>query len=296
VAHAAQPAAQCADPSILIDHGVTLMCTGLGGFPTRSASSLDGLSSALPHSAFAATGWPGWARDGFWAPDLEHVGDRYLMYYSARRRSDGRHCIGVAVSDRPDGGFQDVGAPLITDEPDGAIDPALLSVSGQLFLFYKRDGNSVRAPSVIFGRRLSADGLHLAGPRVQVLKSRAGGWEHGIIEAPAPVNLGGTTYLIYSEGLFVGFRYAEGEAVRTGDPLGPYRRVSAVPLLHGDGHWVGTGGGSVVVDGGQLLLVYNAFAPGRRPVRRLLFIRPLSLQDGILRQAGPARQIPLRGD
>jgi hypothetical protein len=195
----------------------------------------------------------------------------------------------VAVSDRPDGGFQDVGAPLITDEPDGAIDPALLSVDGQLYLFYKRDGNSVGAPSVIFGRLLSPDGFRVAGPRVRLLRSR------GVIEAPAPIYVGGITYLLYSDGVFTAPSYAEDEAFRTGDPLGPFRRVSTGPLLRGDGRWVGSGGGSVVVNGDQLLLAYNAFTPTARPVRRLLFIRALSFHGGVLRPVGRARQIPLRG-
>lgn len=277
--------APCPDPTLLVEDHVTLMCTG-GGFPTRAAASIEGLSSSLPHSAFAPGGRPTWARGGFWAPDLEHVGDQYLLYFSARR-SDNRHCIGVAVSDSPDGGFVDTGAPLVDDEPDGAIDPALLSLSGQLYLLYKRDGNSVGAPTVIFGRPLSADGLHLAGRRVQLLRST------GIVEAPAPVPLANATYLLYSTGLFSTPGYAEREAVMTGDSLGSFRRVSRTPVLHSSGKWVGTGGGSVFSDSGRLMLAYAAFARGLRPPRRLLFIRELAMENTVLRPVGEAQQVRL---
>ncbi len=294
---AGQSAIRCPDPTIRIEHSrvraVTLMCTG-HGFPTRSAATLRGLSDADPHPSFAATGWPRWGVDGFWAPDLERVGDRYLLYYSARRRGDRRHCIGVAVSDRPDGGFRDIGRPLIDYEVVGAIDPALLRVGDQLLLIYKRDGNSVGAPSIIYGLRLSADGLRVAGAKVELLRSRAGGWERGVIEGPTPIRHGHKTYLLYSGGRFDDPGYAEGEAVRVGNPLGRYRRVSSAPVLHGDSRWVGTGGGSIVVDGHRLLLAYNAFPPTERPLRRRLFICELRFEAGILRPVGRPEEIPLR--
>lgn len=302
-AQGSQPVAQCPDPTILIDQtsatAVTLMCTGQG-FPTRSAATIGALSQARPHAAFASGGWPRWASGRYWAPDLEHVGGQYLMYYSARLRGHERHCIGVAVSDSPAGGFRDLGEPLVDEGGAGAIDPALLTVGDQVFLFYKREGK----PSMIFGRLLSADGLQVAGPEVELLHSRPAGWEHGVVEGPAPIVLGNSTYLLYSEGHYYSPGYAEGEAVLApdplnpyspGGPLGPYRRVSTMPVLHGRGPWVGTGGGTIVVDGSELLLAYAAFRPGQPSVRRVLFIRELGLEAGILRPFGAAREIRLHG-
>lgn len=303
VAQGSQPVAQCPDPTILIDDSaapaVTLMCTGTG-FPTRSAASIGALSHARPHPAFVPGGWPRWADGRYWAPDLEQLGDQYLMYYSARLKGHRRHCIGVAVSNSPDGGFHDLGEPLIDEGGAGAIDPALLKIGDQLFLFYKREGK----PSFIFGAPLSADGLQVAGSEVELLRSRPAGWEHGVIEGPTPIYLGNTTYLLYSEGHYYSPGYAEGEAelaasplgpYSPGGPLGPYLRVSTTPVLHGTGNWVGTAGGSIVVDGSQLLLAYAAFRPGQPSLRRLLFIRELALEAGVLRPVGHAHEIRLHG-
>ena len=296
-AHASQPVAECPDPTMLVDHWaqptVTLMCTG-NGFPTRSASSIRQLSEARPHAAFAIGGWPTWTHGGLWAPDLEHVGDQYLLYYSARLRSSRRHCLGLAVSDQPDGGFRDLGAPLVDDGPDAAIDPALLSVDGQLILFYKLSG-AVGAPSFIVGRLLSADGLTVVGPEVALLQSRPRGWEHRVVEGPAPIQVGDTTYLLYSEGRYYLSGYAEGEAERTGDPLGPFSRMSTAPVLRGGGRWVGTGGGSIVLDGSRMLLAYAAFRPGEPTLRRLLLVRELAFADGAVRPVGRPQEIRLRG-
>ena len=294
---AAQGIVQCPDPTILYagsgPAAFTLMCTG-AGFPTRSASSIAGLSGGLPQPAFAPDGWPQWAVGGFWAPDLERVGDRYFLYYSAQRRGDRRRCIGVAVSDKPDGDFHDIGHPLISNDSAGAIDPSLLHAQGGLYLLYKRDGNAVGQPSIIYGRPLDPSGL-VAGRRKVLLQSRSGGWERGVTEGPAAFAIGRTTYLLYSGGYYAGSGYAEGEAIRHGPPLGPYRRVNNRPVLKAAGNWVGTGGGSIVEAKGIYLFAYNAFPPNEHPGQRRLFLMQLGFVGNVLRPTGNVRRIPLAG-
>lgn len=289
---------QCPDPTMLFagsgPSAVTLMCTG-PGFPTRSANSIAGLSGALPQPAFAPDGWPQWAVGGFWAPDLEQIGNNYVLYYSAQRKGDHRRCIGVAISDQPDGGFHDVGYPLVTNEPDGAIDPTLLQEQGQLYLLYKRDGNAFGQPSIIYGRPLDPTGLQVVGPRKVLLVSQAGGWEQGVVEGPTAIALGTTTYLLYSGGYYLGSGYAEGEAIRHGSPLGPYRRVGNGPVLKAAGNWVGTGGGSIVDAKGVYLFAYNAFPPNEQPAQRRLFLMQLGFVGGVLRPTGHVRRVPLAG-
>jgi arabinan endo-1,5-alpha-L-arabinosidase len=281
----------CPDPTMLVEHrapgAVTLMCTG-DGFPTRSANSIVGLEGSLPHPAFAPDGWPQWAVGGYWSPDLERVGDSYLLYFSAMRTGDHRHCIGVAISDTPDGGFHDVGQPLVSNEPAGAIDPTLLRARGALYLLYKIDGNAHLDPALIYGRPLDPSGLN-AGRRKLLLSSRSRGWEEGVVEGPTAVSKGNRTYLLYSGGIYTGPGYAEGEAIRHGR----YERVSAGPVLRAGPYWVGTGGGSIVHDKGRLLLAYNAFPAGERKARRRLYVRPLRLVGKALRPVGRAMRIEL---
>lgn len=285
----------CPDPTMLVEHGaspaVTLTCTG-DGFPTRSADSIGGLRYAVPHSAFASDGWPQWAAGTYWSPDLERLNGHYLLYFSAVRKGDHRHCIGVAISDTPDGGFHDVGQPLVSDEPAGAIDPTLLRAHGALYLLYKIDANAHLDPAIIYGRPLDHSGL-TAGGRKLLLSSRSSGWEEGVVEAPTAVHLRNTTYLLYSGGIYTAAGYAEGEAIRRGKPLGQYQRIGNRPVLHGGKYWVGTGGGSIVRDGGRLLLAYNAFPAREQQHRRRLYIRALRLVAGVLRPIGRATRVPL---
>ncbi len=286
---------ECPDPTMLVQHdaspAVTLMCTG-AGFPTRSAENIGGLRYAPPHLAFAPDGWPQWADGTFWSPDLERVGGHYLLYFSAVRKGDHRHCIGVAISDTPDGGFHDVGQPVVSDEPAGAIDPTLLRAHGALYLLYKIDSNAHLDPAIIYGRTLDHSGL-VAGGRKLLLSSRSRGWEEGVVEAPTAVHLGNATYLLYSGGIYTSAGYAEGEAVRRGTPLGLYKRIDNRPVLHGGKYWVGTAGGSIVRDSGRLLLTYNAFPASDPQHRRRLYVRPLRLVGGALRPMGRAIRIPL---
>ena len=52
-----------------------------------------------------------------WAPDINRFGDRYVMYYSMSRWGGEWTCgIGVAVAERPEGPFDDLGRLFRSDE------------------------------------------------------------------------------------------------------------------------------------------------------------------------------------
>src|SRR5689334_17569841 len=79
------------------------------------------LGDALPKK-------PGWASktQDFWAPHVQHVGTRYVMYFSAKpNTSDERHglCLAVATSNTPAGPFTDMGHPLRCGTGFVNIDP-----------------------------------------------------------------------------------------------------------------------------------------------------------------------------
>ncbi len=73
---------------------------------------------------FEAGSWPDWAYADMWAPEMQFVNGKFLVYFSARKREDDRLAIGVAISQNPDnftGPFLDSGKPLVDDHP-GVID------------------------------------------------------------------------------------------------------------------------------------------------------------------------------
>lgn len=73
------------------------------GFDYRTSSDLVHWSA--PKKAYTA-GERSFGYTDFWAPEvIEHEG-RYLMHYTARRRSDDTLLIGVAAADRPEGPFR----------------------------------------------------------------------------------------------------------------------------------------------------------------------------------------------
>ena len=52
-----------------------------------------------------------WCTDCFWAPEVVARDGKYYMYYTAKNRNDSLR-IGLAVSDAPDGPFEDPPPPL----------------------------------------------------------------------------------------------------------------------------------------------------------------------------------------
>src|SRR5664279_5664568 len=79
-----------------------------------------------------------WANRYAWAPDCVLRNEKYYFYFPADDQ------IGVAVSDKPEGHFQDaLGKPLIARNEGGtrAIDPNIfIDDDGQAYLFYGQNG------------------------------------------------------------------------------------------------------------------------------------------------------------
>lgn len=103
---------------------------------------------------------PSWTVSSFWAPELFSHDGKVFCYYSARRASDNRSYIGVAVADRPEGPYEDHG-PLVTYGSED-IDAFVFDDGGQLYITWKAYGLDQR-PVEILCQPLSADGLSLCG-------------------------------------------------------------------------------------------------------------------------------------
>lgn len=120
-------------------------------------TSTDLVSWEFAGTCFTDETRPQMVPDGsIWAPDINRIGDRYVLYYSKSRWGGEWDCgIGVATSDSPAGPFRDHGPLFISREigVQNSIDPFFYEdTDGRKFLFW----GSFRG---IYGIELSADGL-----------------------------------------------------------------------------------------------------------------------------------------
>jgi len=94
---------------------------------------------------------------GLWAPDINYINGKYVLYYSMSVWGGEWTCgIGVAVADKPEGPFTDKGKLFRSDEIDvqNSIDPFYIEDNGKKYLFW----GSFRG---IYAIELSDDGLSL---------------------------------------------------------------------------------------------------------------------------------------
>ena len=107
-------------------------------------------------------------KGGLWAPDINKIGEKYVLYYSMSRWGGEWTCgIGVATAEKPEGPFIDHGMMFRSSDigVQNSIDPFYIEENGKKYLFW----GSFRG---IFGVELTSDGLAVA-PRA-VKKQIAG--------------------------------------------------------------------------------------------------------------------------
>jgi beta-xylosidase len=205
-----------------------------------------------------------------WGPWLDRNGDRYLVYYSARKKF-GRPCVTVGESPGPIGPYTDHG-PLVC-QPNASIDPSVVrNVHGTPFLVWKENGGN--SPSSLWVQQLSFDGLSLLGPRRKIMVGSRHNWEGGLIEGARIVQRAGWYYLFYSGGRCCApdtCKYALGVA-RSKSIYGPWRRYKKNPILRSTRSWKCPGHGAVLqTPSGHWWLVYNGYrARGQTNGREML--------------------------
>ena len=238
-----------------------------------------------------------WVEEGrTWAPEVMKVGNKWMLYYTARSRALKTQCLGVAVADKPFGPFRDPStAPLVCQvDQGGTIDAnPFRDTDGKLYLYYKSDGNAVRKTSYIWGQRLSDDGLNVIGEAKALIKDDAK-WEWGLVEAPAMVRTPGGYQMFYSAA-FYGWdpnerlsRYATGYAICSG-ALGPCKDAPENPILHSfndreSGCLSGPGHPGIFQVGTRTFMAFHAWAATsacrKSKDARYLYVAPLFWRDG----------------
>ena len=201
---------------------------------------------------------PAWSSGRqLWGPWLERSGDRYLVYYSARRKY-GRPCVTVGDADNPLGPYTDHG-PLVC-QPQASIDPSVThNIHGKAFLVWKENGGE--SPSSLWVQRLTPDGLGLTGPRRRIMVGNRHSWEHGLIEGPRIIRRHGWLYLFYSGNSCCpssSCHYALGVA-RAKSIYGPWKRAPK-PVLKTTRQWKCPGHGALLqTPSGHWWLLYNGY-------------------------------------
>lgn len=238
-----------------------------------------------------------WVKEGFtWAPEVMNVGGKWLLYYTANHRKRNVQCLGVAAADNPRGPFRDSSAePLVCQfDLGGTIDAnPFRDKDGKLYLYYKSDGNRVGKKTMIWGQRLSDDGLSVAGaPAALVEDDRK--WEWKLVEAPTMVRSPAGHQLFFSAA-FYGWdpkerlsRYATGYATCAG-PLGPCKDAPENPILNSfndkeAGCLSGPGHTSIFEARDRHFIAFHAWSAtkGCRKAddKRYLYVAPLFWKDG----------------
>ena len=220
-------------------------------------------------------------KGGIWAPDINKIGGKYVLYYSMSAWGGEWTCgIGCATADNPAGPFTDHGKMFRSNEigVKNSIDPFYIEDSGRKYLFW----GSFRG---IYAVELSDDGLSVKEgevPRKVAGTAYEGTYIH---------KKGGYYYLFASigsccEGLRSTYTTVVG---RSKDLLGPYvdkegnRMLDNCHeiLIHKNDSFVGTGHNSEIVsdkDGNDWVL-YHAVSV-ENPDGRVLMLDRVDWQGG----------------
>lgn len=246
-------------------------------------------------TAFTPETRPQWNKDGgIWAPDINRIGDKYVLYYSKSVWGGEWTCgIGVATADRPEGPFTDHGPLFISKEigVQNSIDQFFIEDNGHKYLFW----GSFRG---IYGIELSDDGLSVK-PGAEK-KQISGTFMEGTY-----IHKRGKYYYLFGsagtccEGAKSTYRVTYG---RSENLFGPYVDKKGQRLLdnhyevliHGDDTFVGTGHNAEFItdDYGQDWILYHGYKKAEADDGRVVFLSRVDWKDGWPEEAGgvPAKE------
>lgn len=212
---------------------------------------------------------------GIWAPDINYIDDKYVLYYSMSVwGGEWTAGIGVATADNPEGPFTDHGKLFRSNEigVQNSIDQFYIEEDGQKYLFW----GSFRG---IYSIELSDDGLSL---KPEAEKQRIAGTAYeGVYIYPR----NGFYYMFASigsccEGLNSTYTTV---VTRSENLFGPYVDKQGRPMMENNHEllirknqqFVGTGHNSEIVqdDEGQDWFFYHAVSVARPDGRVLMMDR-----------------------
>jgi len=217
---------------------------------------------------------------GIWAPDINYINGKYVMYYAMSVWGGEWTCgIGVAVADSPQGPFTDKGKLFRSNEigVQNSIDPFYIDDNGHKYLFW----GSFRG---IYCIELSEDGLSVKEGAVK--QQIAGTAFEGTYILPKD----GYYYLFASVGTCCeGVNSTYTTVVGRADNLfGPYFTKSGAQMMdngyetviHKNSRFVGTGHNAEILQdsNGKWWMLYHA-VDVQNPKGRVLMLDEIKWED-----------------
>lgn len=188
------------------------------------AFSSKDLISWQKHERIIDTTAVSWADSAMWAPGIIKKGDQYFLFFAANdiQNNESIGGIGIGVSDRPEGPFEDyLGRPLLDSIVNGAqpIDQ---------FVFHDVDGQYY----MIYGGWKHCNIVKLSDDFKQILPHDDGSYFKEItpdqyVEGPFMFMRDGKYYFMWSEGGWGGPDYKVAYAI-SDSPFGPWERIGVV--------------------------------------------------------------------
>ena len=256
-----------ADPYILLDGGKyyaygTHDGDGIHCYSSDDLRSWRDEGQALNKSNTTETQW-------FWAPEVYHIGDRYIMYYSANEH------LYAATAASPKGPFKQVGTYQMNSllGSEKCIDSSVFfDDNGTAWLFFVRftDGNC------IWQCRLGDDYITPVAGTLKKCFAASQSWElkmGRVNEGPNVVKYNRRYFLTYSGNDYQSQDYGVGYATCTNLASGTWTKYASNPILRRREELVGTGHHSLFTDKeGILRIVFHAHNSASTIHSRLMYI------------------------
>ena len=256
-----------ADPYILLDNGKyyaygTHDASGIRCYSSDDLRIWKDEGQALNKANTTEQQW-------FWAPEVYHIGDKYIMYYSANEH------LFAATATSPTGPFVQVGGyqmePLVGSEK--CIDSSVFfDGDGTAYIFFVRftDGNC------IWQAKLGEDYITPIPGTLRKCFAASQSWElkqGRINEGPNILKIGSRYFLTYSGNHFESQDYGVGYATTNNIANGTWNKYSSNPILRRWDDLVGTGHHSLFYDKeGILRIVFHAHNSTTAVGPRLMYI------------------------
>ena len=261
-----------ADPYILLDGGKyyaygTHDGDGIHCYSSDDLRSWKDEGQALNKSNTTETQW-------FWAPEVYHIGDRYIMYYSANEH------LYAATAASPKGPFKQVGTYQMNSllGSEKCIDSSVFfDDNGTAWLFFVRftDGNC------IWQCRLGDDYITPVAGTLKKCFAASQSWElkmGRVNEGPNVVKYNRRYFLTYSGNDYQSQDYGVGYATCSNISTGTWTKYASNPILRRREELVGTGHHSLFTDKeGILRIVFHAHNSTSAVHNRLMYIGTMQL-------------------